>query len=264
MKDIIIFSGQSNMQGQTESCPPKTPVDGALEYRFLKDELIPLCHPVGEVVRGDLLWEAYQGKGSLIPDFCKSYIAQTGHEVVAVHAARGATQVYEWLPPKPRFQAFVDKCTAAINKVKETDTIGSVWLVWLQGESDALAAITTLDYKKMLIKFREAVTERIPLDGFGIIRVGKFAEAVTGKTESDLRIIRAQEELCRDDDFTMLTRITGVCTQEPEKWINPHYQGHYNNAAMELIGTTAGANLARAVMGLRIQLEDEPYSEVIQ
>ena len=48
--DMIIFSGQSNMQGQTESTATvnSTPVDNALEYRFLTDELIPLACPVGE------------------------------------------------------------------------------------------------------------------------------------------------------------------------------------------------------------------------
>ena len=47
--DIIIFSGQSNMQGQSEALPKENfPVDGAVEYRYYGDELIPLKHPVGE------------------------------------------------------------------------------------------------------------------------------------------------------------------------------------------------------------------------
>ena len=47
--DILIFGGQSNMQGQTEGLPENNaPVQGALEYRVKTDELIPLQHPVGE------------------------------------------------------------------------------------------------------------------------------------------------------------------------------------------------------------------------
>ena len=50
--DIIVFSGQSNMQGQTEGLPtltsPLPVVDGALKYRYLTDLLEPLLHPVGE------------------------------------------------------------------------------------------------------------------------------------------------------------------------------------------------------------------------
>lgn len=263
MKDIIIFSGQSNMQGQTESCPSKNnPIESAVEYRYLTDEFIPLCHPCGEAIEEDVLAGAFEGKGSLLPDFCKAYIAETGHEVVAVHAARGATQVHQWLPSCRRFEVFIAKCKAAISKVKETDEVGNIWLVWLQGESDALASVSCDDYKKMLNEFRVAIEKEIPLDGFGIIRVGKFAGPVVGKLENDIRIIRAQEELCKTDDFTLLTRITGVCTNDPEKWINPYYKGHYNNAAMELIGTVAGKNLGKCVMKLPFELEDEPYDEV--
>ena len=49
--DILIFSGQSNMQGQTEALPfPNDPVSDALEYRLLTDSLVPLMHPVGETI----------------------------------------------------------------------------------------------------------------------------------------------------------------------------------------------------------------------
>ena len=51
--DIIIFGGQSNMQGQTGEMPPiNEPVEGALEYRFEGDSLIPLQLPVGEDIGG--------------------------------------------------------------------------------------------------------------------------------------------------------------------------------------------------------------------
>ena len=47
--DLIIFAGQSNMQGMTECLPVcNDPVPNALEYRYLTDSLIPLRHPVGE------------------------------------------------------------------------------------------------------------------------------------------------------------------------------------------------------------------------
>ncbi len=257
MKDIIIFSGQSNMQGQTEAVMPTEAIPGALEYRFLTDELIPLAHPVGEDVGDRLLLAAHEGKGSLIPDFCRAYMAEGSREVVAVHAARGATMVHEWLPGTARFAAFIAKCKGALRAVAADDTVGRVWLVWLQGESDACASVQTVDYMAMLRAFREAVAAELPLCGFGIIRVGKFAE-----DERDLAIIRAQEALCRTPAFVMLTRITGVCTQDPARWINPFERAHYNNAAMALIGQTAGRNLALHAKGLPFVLEDEPYPEV--
>ena len=47
--DLIIFCGQSNMQGQTECLPyDNSAVNDAFEYRFNDNALIPLRHPVGE------------------------------------------------------------------------------------------------------------------------------------------------------------------------------------------------------------------------
>ena len=87
--DMIIFGGQSNMQGQTEALPtPNEPVTGAIEYRMATDTLIPLSHPVGEDLRTDALLGAHEGHGSLIPAFCGE-----GFYGLKVHAAaleRGA------------------------------------------------------------------------------------------------------------------------------------------------------------------------------
>ena len=43
--DVIIFGGQSNMQGQTEGCPiVNEEVKNAYEYRKQINEIIPLKH----------------------------------------------------------------------------------------------------------------------------------------------------------------------------------------------------------------------------
>ena len=53
MTDVIIFGGQSNMQGQSERLSENVPVKSALEYRLLTDSLVPLSNPVGEDIRYD-------------------------------------------------------------------------------------------------------------------------------------------------------------------------------------------------------------------
>ncbi len=257
MTDILIFSGQSNMQGQTESCPDTTPVAGALEYRYLSDTLVPLAHPVGEDIGDGLLWGAYQGNGSLIPDFCRAYTAETRRAVVAVHAARGATMISEWQAPSARFDALIAKCRSAMDAVRRTDEIGRVFFVWLQGESDAVAGVTEAAYRAGMQTFRASLMSALPVECFAIIRVGKFAG-----DERDIEIIRAQEALNKTEDFLLLTRLTGVCTNDPAKWISPFAVGHYNNAAMTLIGRAAGKHLGLYAMGGSFDLEPEPYPEV--
>ena len=46
--DIIIFGGQSNMQGQTDYLSECEQVQDAVEYRFLTDSFVPLKNPTGE------------------------------------------------------------------------------------------------------------------------------------------------------------------------------------------------------------------------
>ncbi len=256
--DIIIFSGQSNMEGQTEAPMSSVPLHGSLEYHYLEDALVPLFHPVGEMIGDELLVSSCNGNGSLVPDFCRSYSEKTGNLTVAVHAARGATAIAEWLPPSDRFNALISKSLGAVNAVG-MENLGKVWFVWLQGESDALESRTNLEYKERVHILNEALKQHIPIEKFCIIRVAKFAGDAR-----DLEIIRAQEELGCEEDFLLLTRITGTFTNDTSKWMNPFAAGHYNNAAMTLLGSTAGNNLGLFATGSDFELEQEPYPEVLE
>ncbi len=258
MVDLIIFSGQSNMQGQTESCPCEPTVPDALEYRHLSNTLVPLCHPVGENIDGGLLLAAHEGHGSLIPDFCRAYMAESGRRVVAVHAARGATMISEWQEPSARFDLLVAKCRGALRAIRRTEEVGRVFFVWLQGESDAIAGVSQADYMTRMRDFSVSLRAALPIECFAFIRVGKFVGDAR-----DIAIIRAQEALAASGEFLMLTRLTGVCTNDPARWISPYAAGHYNNAAMTLIGHAAGKHLGLYAMGKDFSPEAEPYPEVI-
>lgn len=254
--DVVIFSGQSNMQGQTESLPYTSYVRGAYEYKQLQNAAVPLRHPVGEDIGGDLLLAAHEGHGSLVPAFCRAYVRETGRKVLAVHAAKGATTVAEWLPEHPsgRYNAFLRKVQGAFRAAGKKDRVA---VVWLQGESDALESVSQQVYEERMQALRARLAQDVGQDVFAIIRVGKFA--CDGR---DIPVIKAQERLCEAGDFVMLTRFTGQCTQQPEKYINPFAAGHYNNRAMEKIGSAAGANLARFYAGQPLVLEKEPYPEL--
>ncbi len=263
MKDIIIFGGQSNMQGQCERLTGDTPVRGAEEYRFLTDTLIPLRNPTGEDVRCDgtagfpfgapditenwheanAIGSTCYGRTSLRPFFCEAYLAASGRdEVVAVHAAKGATAMDHWTPDSKGTEILVKKCEAAFAKVGET---GERYMIWLQGESDAIAGRPKEEYKKMLSAFAHCLKDRLGLCRFCIIRVGCFT-----MDEKDWEIINAQEELCREDPFfLMLTRVcSDYCTKEEYKhFMNPEAHGHYSAAGLESIGRLAGTALGETV-----------------
>ena len=91
--DVILFLGQSNMQGQSGNVSENAIVEGAWEYKFLTNELVPLSNPVGEDIKYDLsagyhyteenqnewrkdivLGSPLDGCTTLLPEFCRNYI----------------------------------------------------------------------------------------------------------------------------------------------------------------------------------------------
>jgi len=256
--DIIIFAGQSNMQGETEGLPEiNLPIEGALEYRFLSDSLIALRHPIGEDINTDALWGAKNGCGTLVPDFCAAYIKNTEKKVIAVHTARGATTISEWLKGTERYNCLIEKVDSAFRKTKEIGKIGKIFFVWLQGESDAIAGTSKESYKKMLTAFKNDLMEDLNIDKFCVIEVGYFCRVVPwleffenceGKSR-DEEIMFAQKEICHEDnDFIMLTEICEKISMDSD-YMNPYVGGHYNNKGMTVIGQTAGKSLADYVKG---------------
>lgn len=263
-KDLILFAGQSNMQGQTGVLPsPNEPVENAEEYLFLKDELTALKHPVGENVafgggagKGELcdaLLAAWQGCGSLAPYFCDSYCRSSGRRAVAVHAAKGSTTLSYWQKGGEPYRLLTEKFLCAAQKIGE-ENAGRRFAVFLQGESDALESRTKEEYARLLRAFGESLKADLGLEKFFVIRVGRFAQ-----DERDFPVLAAQEEVCAGGGyFCMLTRKTGELTQNPrymsyEPW-------HYNNEAFSLLGKICGENAAQIFEGKEIALENEPYA----
>lgn len=257
--DVIIFGGQSNMQGQSDCLSECEAVAGALEYKFLSDTLVPLKNPVGEDIRYDgladvaftegsslkvwlsshVLGAAAYGHTNLVPAFCRAYIQKTARSVIAVHAAKGSTEISEWLPETEGYRALVKKAKAAINKAKTQCEIEHIYFVWLQGESDAIAGNSKDYYKKKLAILGAALVQDLGVDRFGIIRVGRFTE-----DERDLEIISAQDEICAEAPFfLMLTRASTELNKDPEM-MNPNVKGHYSAKGLETLGTLAGEALA--------------------
>ncbi|MBR6806909.1 MAG: hypothetical protein IKM46_00870 [Clostridia bacterium] len=256
--DIIIFSGQSNMQGQCECLSDSTPVDGAVEFKFLTGCAVPLKNPVGENIKCDFsegytftngtdqdawlrdhaLGAACYGHTNLVPKFCEEYVHVTGREVLAVHAAKGSTTVKDWLPESASLDALVKKALAA-KKYAEAERI---FFVWLQGESDAIEGKSREVYKARLEMLNSILKTELGIEKFGIIRVGRFT-----MNAKDDEIITAQDEICVENpDFVMLTRIATELNEIPE-YMHPQIHGHYSAKGLEKLGIDAGHALGEMV-----------------
>jgi hypothetical protein len=260
--DLIIFSGQSNMQGQSEKLLTPRSVKGALEYRQLTDELVPLKDPAGEDIgydgrpgyayedwmgdswhKGNALGSAAYGHSTLLPAFAAAYTVNSGRNIVAVHAAKGSTDLGYWLPGASGYKALTDKALMARDSMVRAGIVpGHVFLVWLQGESDAIIGKSKGQYKDELAAIDSALRSTIGLDRFCLIRVGRFT-----CDERDKEIMDAQDEICRENSrFMMLTDIAASLYYDPPS-MNPFVGGHFSALGLARIGTDAGTKLANAL-----------------
>ena len=261
--DIIVFCGQSNMQGQTERLSENEIVSGAFEYKFLGNEFVPLQNPVGEDIcydgtRGEVysdkvvpyewhithaLGSSSSGHTNLVPSFCRSYIKHTNSDVIAVHAAKGSTDISCWLPSAREGAMMLEKAKAAISKAKAEFPVRHIFFVWLQGESDAIISRSKAEYKENLSKLGKFLRDELSVEKFGIIRVGKFT-----RDERDFEIISAQDEICLEDDFfLMLTDAASKFCEECGEMMNPLVAGHYSAAGLETLGSLSGDTLGKFV-----------------
>ena len=267
--DVIIFGGQSNMQGQSERLSDTEIVENAYEYKWLDDSFQPLKNPVGEDIRPDgtpgypiledtpneklSVWHSQHALGSacyrhtnLVPSFCKTYGSITGRPVVAVHAAKGSTEIANWLPGTNGYRVLAEKSAAAIRRARETWGVGKVFIVWLQGESDAIFSRSKEYYKEKISQLNDSLKTELGIDKFGVIRIGH-----SFYPDRDDIIIAAQDEICRENpDFLMLTTMALEMSKTPE-CMNPKAQGHYSAASLEKLGDAAARTLAEYVCGKR-------------
>ena len=253
--DIIIFGGQSNMQGQTERLSESQTVECAYEYKFFDNAFVPLKNPVGEDMRYDgyqgesvmhdtdlakwlsehVLGSACYGHTNLVPAFARAYVKKTNSTLIAIHAAKGSTCIQEWLPGTKGYQALTTKTLSGIQKAKEIYDIRHIYFVWLQGESDAIVSTDKKTYKERMKQLAKGLREDLGVECFGVIRVGSF----TGD-DRDIEIQTAQDEVCQEDSFfQMLTDCTRELTKEA-LMMNPYVGGHYSAAGLERIGELAG------------------------
>ena len=262
LTDILIFGGQSNMQGQTESLIPTENNGLCFEYKYLTDTIVPLADPVGENIRYDrscgypvtkegsvgawledhVAGMACYGNTNMVPSFCKTYSELTGRTVVAVHAAKGSTVIAQWLPGTAGYGMLKDKALAAIDKAGKNFTVGNIFFVWLQGESDAIEGNGKRYYMEKLTELAGALKTDVGIERFGIIRVGRFTN-----DQRDLEIIDAQDEICKENGFfLMLTRITTKLNR-CVRYMNPDVKGHYSAEGLIKLGDEAARTLAAFV-----------------
>lgn len=237
--DLVIFAGQSNMAGGggDAGSAPSVPHDQGYEFRYGKcpTGLYDITEPFGIYQNGYLSDPDGIRKGSLVSSFCNAYYKATGVPVLAFSATRSGSSINYWLTPEvqgelsSKFDLVNAWCSSNHINIRKR------YVVWLQGETDAMAGMNSETYEAGL---SGAFTPLIGkgLDQVFVITIGQ----VGGMPGAYDLIANAQINLCNNSPYFTLG--TDVLRILPDVYIPDTI--HYNQSALDTAGAQAASTAA--------------------
>lgn len=239
--DLIFFMGQSNMSGcggDYTQAPAITPGAG-YEFRAVTDPfgLHDIVEPFGfaESIPG-AIWDVPGAKrGSLVTSFVNEYYQETGRCVIAVSASAGGTTTANWLSP-----GFVTDISLRMENAQKYlssngYTVKNQYVIWLQGESDALNKTNTEVYKTNM----DDIMRPLFIGGFSKVFIITPGQINTNSHFFD-NIIDCQIEMCRESGYYALAT-TALCDVPVSYMVD---EWHYNQKVLNMIGKEAADAVA--------------------
>lgn len=246
---LFAVAGQSNAVGVGDSLKSIVPApNSCFEYVWEKDLLKPLKDPIGT-------WEnGFQpsSTGSFSPAFASKYYELNSKKVVIVQTAKGGSALHpkaetenlgRWDASSIQFNNAIKKIKAAEQKTG-TKVKG---IIWAQGENDGDAIlpkklITAQDYKACLIdlikRFREQLGSKVP---FYIIETGQRTDGYE-KNKGYGIVRQMQRQVAKEVEKTH------IIYDKTDKFVFQNRMSdvvHYNQDALNEIGTTIAANITK-------------------
>lgn len=240
--DLIIFIGQSNMAGEGGSkvAAPAVPNGHGYEFRAISDPsgLHNIEEPFGATEKAWLGSQASADHGTMVSSFVNAYYERTGVPIVAVSAERGASTTEFYLRPEVNAELVSRFEAASTYLASNYITVRHKYAVYFQGESDSLEGISGETHKQNLVKIFQ------PLFAKGLQQVFVINPGQRKSSGAYNEINTAQSQLCESNpQFTLASNLLNT--------IDSAYlvdDLHYNQMALNLVGTDAGLRVA-AVAG---------------
>ena len=249
--DIYICAGQSNMSGYSGNLlGATTPIPEV--HRFHNDGRWtqgqePIDDGAGQL---DAISRETPLHSLALP-FARRLYEMTGVPVALVPTSLGGTNLYvQWQRDGavPAWRATL--YGSMIHRARmATGGAAPAGLLWFQGESDALGARTTAQYKTDLDRFFvEARTDLAAPDMLGVVaQLGTFSSA---NLDLWLPVQEAQRQVARDDSLTAL--VTTVDAPRSDAI-------HFNVVGYQ----TIGERFANAVHALKFGSSGDPLTELV-
>lgn len=250
--DLIVFAGQSNMcgSGGNAALAPTPKYGTAYEFDITTDSYrtILMKEPFGEGtnrVNGLDSTGNYSTKGTLVSAFCINYYKQTKTPVVGVSCAWGGSSTTTWLKRGLVTKTQKNLKLAKKQLKKKGITVRHIYMVWYQGESDAMQGRAGSTYisrmKKIYKKMKKVGVEKIFM-----IRIGHNLAAPDG----DYTIMKAQETLCsKNKNFILVSKKASKYMKSARSYYSDSI--HLNQKALNAVGYEAGKKAGKYVKKLK-------------
>jgi hypothetical protein len=176
----------------------------------------------------------------MVSAFVNTYFQKTGVPVVAVPATCGGTDSSYWASSAAKADLLSRYTKAKTYLEKNNFKVRRKFLVFMQGESDAVKGVSAFDYKNNLVSAFQ------PLFANGLEQVFLITPgyAVNGMFSYD-DVVNAQTDLCNSNNmFTLASSV--LHSQAMNVYLDDAV--HYNQQGLNLAGSSA-AGVAAAFAG---------------
>jgi len=231
-----VIVGQSNAEGRGDSAESPSAPNG----RFWDGSaLVPLADPVGGALTG-----------SMWPSFSNEWFSRTGRMSAFVEAAHGGTALLpdqagsNWSPSGTLRGDAVSAALSAISAVSQSGdfSLGNVYFIWAQGETDAENAVAEADYEAALEALAAYFKAQVPqMETMGVVQTGRHRDQPYYVGFAAVR--KAQDDACLNSpNLTMVYRGThSFWASNPSRMKDLL---HYNQDGLNLAGKCSAIGLA--------------------
>lgn len=231
--DLVLFLGQSNMAGAggNAAYAPKVPYEHGYEFRAISDptRLYPIEEPFGvnENNLNAIMDLPGAKKGSLVSSFANTYYAETKVPIVAVSASAGDTNTKFWMSERVA-EDYTERLKRAVVWLENDKyEIRYKYVIWLQGESDAISELSTEQY----VENMDTIIRPLFIGGVQKVFFITPGRTITRKAFFN-DIIEAQIKMGMESGYYAVgtTILSAVSTEYMvDEW-------HYNQTVLNLLG----------------------------
>lgn len=241
MVDIIVFAGQSNMVGAGGSykLAPVPEYGTAYEFDISTNtrKCMLLQEPFGEgtdrVTEMDER-EVISTRGTLASAFCINYYKKTKTPVVGLACFWGGSSTNTWLN-RGLVKTTQNNIKLAKKYLKKQKVkIRHIYMVWLQGESDAAQGLSADTYISRMNRIYKKV-QSVGVEKVFVITIGRD---INHPNRHDT-IISAQKKLCKTSKAFIMASQTAPKMYE-SRYLYYSDSLHLNQYALNKLGYEAG------------------------